>query len=202
MYKNYKLGEGKSTVVPVDGKLRVITLYPDETEKLEVWKQNLTVPELLLRKWRTHKQINLVQQSPSWEIEVGNCAPHMQKTKMATTLEGRTAPDRYHRCGELIVESTTTANPTCAYLWSPFLLVFQVRNCPWPFETYRITMTSTSLEMGKARNNKRQGLGEEVILRTTNRKYFKVRVEKKTVFYFTLNFCLAAVMILRHLACC
>ena len=168
MYKNH--GNGKSNILRLDRKFRVQTKYVDGTEKVEEWSSDMNDTsivtnrrekcqelKLISRKWKTPTGLNnnpFATCDNSWEYEIG------EVTKHNTTDNNNTYTSASAQAGSR-QNQLMTLNSKCP-TWhmdaTKDLLLFKVRNCPWPLENYEAVIDDNT---------------QEIILRTKNKKFFK-----------------------------
>ena len=138
-------GEGTTSTAVAAGKRRFHTTFKDGAECVEEF--DLRSNEITSRRWR---QKTVLGVDGPWEVEIGD-------PPSASSAGGGGGGDAASMFGGMSLSASSTNPVFCprevreAWEW-------RVRNLPYPTETYSVTLDEEK---------------DQLVLRTTNRKYFK-----------------------------
>eukprot|EP00948_MAST-09A_sp_MAST-9A-sp1_P003576 g3576.t1 len=138
--------DGESTILPTGEKCRIATTWSDEG--IECHEEYfLKTDKLHVRKWR--EKTGLGSWSP-WYFEVGS-ATSSANAKSGTGQQQSTKPTT-------MFSVSRSRNPEFVPQDDRAHFLFRVRNIPYPESTYNLSIDEKA---------------QQVVLRTTNKKYFK-----------------------------
>lgn len=150
---SFTLAEPRKVII-AGGRRQITSRYKDGAEEYEEY--DVVTDELLLRKRRQRNHLDALSE---WVTEVG-----LDPSKSSKIL---------HQ--SLIVESSSS--PIFVPQDTKDAHVFRIRNFPYSKETVLVTIEKSSQDRSSSINN---GEGsstsvaeEEIVVRTTNKKYFK-----------------------------